>query len=510
MQSALLALGATAVAALQPLEVKGQDFVNPKTGNRFQIVGMAYQPGGSAGYDPKKKRDPLSDPDVCMRDAALLQILGVNAIRVYNLNPDLNHDECVSIFNAAGMYMLLDVNSPMPGEALTSFEVYKSYYASYLNRTFAVVEAFKDYPNTLAFFSGNEVIDKEETTEFVPSYVRAVTRDLKNYIKNRPGRKIPVGYSAADVREVLWDSFNYFTCSLQGDKDDMSMGDLFALNSYSWCGDSSFTESSFDKLVEGFENTPVPVFFSEFGCNTPSPRIFTEIGSIYGPDMYDVFAGGIVYEYTQEPNNYGLVNMTEEGPATLMSDFYSLRDQYAKLDFKKLQSLKPKSSTPKPVSCSPKLITVDGFQNNFTLPVLPPGAKEMIDNGIENKPKAGKLVEIKDWKVKYEVRNADGTVIKDLAVKPLADDEVNGGFPFSFPVSKSCVEFCSLTCEMITAPGSNTANLSAGSGSSGSSGSQGSTNGGDGDDKENSAAGHGVGGGVLALVMGVAALVAAF
>ncbi|KAK0674748.1 Glucanosyltransferase-domain-containing protein [Cercophora samala] len=449
MQSALLALGATAVAALQPLEVKGQDFINPKTGNRFQIVGMAYQPGGSAGYDPKKKRDPLSDPDICMRDAALLQILGVNAIRVYNLNPDLNHDACASIFNAAGMYMLLDVNSPMPGEALTSYKVYESYYASYLNRTFAVVEAFKDYPNTLAFFSGNEVIDKEETTEFVPSYVRAVTRDLKDYIKRHvKHRPIPVGYSAADVREVLWDSFNYFTCSLQGDEDNLSMGDLFALNSYSWCGDSTFQESSFDKLVEGFEKTPVPVFFSEFGCNTPSPRIFTEIGSIYGPDMYEVFAGGVVYEYTQEANNYGIVNMTEEGPATLMSDFYSLRDQYAKLDFKKLQSLKPKASTPKPVSCSPKLITVDGFQSNFTLPVLPPGAEEIIKNGVSPKPK-GKLVEISDWKVKYEVRNADGTVIKDLAVKPLADDEVNGMFFFPpSPLEHELVKFDLLTCEM--------------------------------------------------------------
>ncbi|KAK0747471.1 Glucanosyltransferase-domain-containing protein [Apiosordaria backusii] len=483
MQSALLALGATAVAALQPLEVDGNNFINPKTGNRFQIVGMAYQPGGSAGYDPKKKRDPLSDPDVCMRDAALLQILGVNAIRVYNLNPDLNHDECVSIFNAAGMYMLLDVNSPMPGEALTSFEVYKSYYASYLNRTFAVVEAFKDYPNTLAFFSGNEVIDKEETTEFVPSYVRAVTRDLKNYIKKHSKRAIPVGYSAADVRDVLWDTFNYFTCSLQGDKDDMSKGDLFALNSYSWCGDSSFTESSFDDLVEGFKSTPVPIFFSEFGCNTPSPRIFTEIGSIYGPDMHDVFAGGIVYEYTQEANNYGIVNMTEEGPATLMSDFYSLKEQYAKLDFSKLQSLKPTGSAPKPVSCSAKLITVDGFQSNFTLPVLPPGAAEIIEKGVSPKPK-GKLVEITDWKVKFEVKNADGSVIKDLAVKPLADDEVN-------------------------APGSNSANLNAGSGSSGSgssgSNSESSTNG----DKENDAAGRGVGA-VLALVMGVVAMVAAF
>ena len=35
-----------------------------------------------------------------MRDAALMQMLGINAIRVYNLDPNLNHDACASIFNA--------------------------------------------------------------------------------------------------------------------------------------------------------------------------------------------------------------------------------------------------------------------------------------------------------------------------------------------------------------------------------------------------------------------------
>ena len=95
-----MALAATAVSAVQPLEVKGNSFVNPDTGKKFQIVGMAYQPGGSSGYDPEKGKDPLSHKDECMRDAALMQVLGINAIRVYNLDPNLNHDDCASIFNA--------------------------------------------------------------------------------------------------------------------------------------------------------------------------------------------------------------------------------------------------------------------------------------------------------------------------------------------------------------------------------------------------------------------------
>ncbi|KAK0634510.1 Glucanosyltransferase-domain-containing protein [Bombardia bombarda] len=417
IQSALLALGATAVAALKPLTVKDNNFVD-ESGNRFQIVGVAYQPGGSAAYDPLLNKDPLSHKDTCLRDAALLQILGVNAIRVYNLNPNVNHDECASIFNAAGMYMLLDVNSPFPGESLTDFNPWESYYDTYLNRTFAVVEAFKDYPNTLAFFSGNEVISNVNTTEFVPRYVRAVTRDLKNYVAKHASRPIPVGYSAADVRTALFDSFNYFQCSIEGEDDDMSRADLFALNSYSWCGDSSFEQSSYDKLVQGLSDNSVPVFFSEYGCNQVKPRIFTEVGTIYGPEMTGVFSGGIVYEYSQEENDFGLVNISSDGTVDLLSDFYAFQSQLAKLDFTTLEGSKPAGSAPKPPVCSSKLITTPKFDNNFTLPVEPPNVQGYIDNGIKPVP-SGKLVDISDFTVSLAVRNSDGSVLTNLAVKQL-------------------------------------------------------------------------------------------
>jgi hypothetical protein len=103
------------------------------TGNRLQIIGVAYQPGGSSGYDPRNGIDPLSDGAECLRDAAMMQRLGINTIRVYNANPDLNHDLCVSIFNTVGIYMLLDVNSPMIGESINREEAWTTYTTAYLN-----------------------------------------------------------------------------------------------------------------------------------------------------------------------------------------------------------------------------------------------------------------------------------------------------------------------------------------------------------------------------------------
>ena len=158
--------------AVEPVKVQGSDFVNSVSGDRLQIIGVAYQPGGSSGYNPGSGVDPLSNGTICLRDAALMQRLGVNAIRVYNLDPDLDHDACASIFNSVGIYMLLDVNSPLAGQSLDRGNPGSSYTSSYLNRVFGVVEAFKDYPNTLAFFGGNEIINDQPSSQVVPPYLR--------------------------------------------------------------------------------------------------------------------------------------------------------------------------------------------------------------------------------------------------------------------------------------------------------------------------------------------------
>ncbi|KND94085.1 1,3-beta-glucanosyltransferase gel2 [Tolypocladium ophioglossoides CBS 100239] len=424
IQSALVALAATIVGAVPSLEVQGTDFVNPTSGNKFQIVGVAYQPGGSAGYNPQDGKDPLSNADTCLRDAALMQVMGVNTIRVYNLDPDINHDECASIFNAAGIYMIIDVNSPLVGEAITSFEPWTSYYMAYLNHTFAVVEAFGNYPNTLLYFSGNEVINDLPSAKEVPPYLRAITRDLKNYIKNNIKRQIPVGYSAADVREVLWDTWNYMQCAVNGKTDDMSRADIFALNSYSWCGPKATYESStFNELTDKFKDSSVPVFFSEYGCNKPTPRYWNETKAIYGDEMTPVFAGGVVYEWTEEENGYGLVTIKDD-TLNIMGDYDRLKAQWSGIDWKSIQTQSPTKKTVTPPECESNLILEQGFDNNFTLPVVPPGAQKLIDNGVEPKP-SGKIIKISDFNVKMTVKDSDGKTVSDLKVVPLNDDEFN-------------------------------------------------------------------------------------
>lgn len=152
--------------------MKGQELVDSKTNDRFVILGIDYQPGGQGGYKPQDGVDALSNGTNCLRDAALLQSLGVNTIRAYNVAPEINHDECMSYFNTAGIYLILDVNSPFSGESLDRSDPEGSYTADYLKRIFSVVEAFKAYPNVLGFFSANEVMNDLDTAQKPPPYIR--------------------------------------------------------------------------------------------------------------------------------------------------------------------------------------------------------------------------------------------------------------------------------------------------------------------------------------------------
>lgn len=95
----------------------------------------------------------------------------MNAIRVYNLSPSANHDDCASIFNAAGIYLFLDVNSPLTNGALDQTAPWTTYNHFYMEQVFGVIEAFKGYPNTAAFFSANEVIN-EKSVEQAGNYIR--------------------------------------------------------------------------------------------------------------------------------------------------------------------------------------------------------------------------------------------------------------------------------------------------------------------------------------------------
>lgn len=69
--------------------------------------------------------------------------------------------------------------------------------------------------------------------------------------------------------------------------------------------------ASFVVQVFEFSDTDIPIFFSEYGSNTATPRVFHETTAIYSPEMTHVFSGGCVYEFYLGPNRYGIVEITQ-------------------------------------------------------------------------------------------------------------------------------------------------------------------------------------------------------
>ena len=194
------------------------------------------------------------------------------------------------------------------------------------------------------------------------------------------------------------------------------------------CGPTSATAnyeaSSYDQIIDNFGETSIPIFFSEYGCNKVEPRVWDEVAVIYG-NMTSVMSGGLVYEYTQEDNDYGLVDLYQNGSASIRVDYDNLQKAYAKLDFKALQSQNSSGTAIKAPTCGKDLITGgDSFSTNFDLPVVPDGAQELIDNGAKD-AKQGKLVDVSQTKVPVAVYASDGSQLTNLAIKPLANDESN-------------------------------------------------------------------------------------
>jgi hypothetical protein len=253
----------------------------------------------SGADSPNSYTDPLANVESCQRDVPILQELRTNTIRVYALDPTANHTVCMQLLAEAGIYVIADLSQP----ALSIDRDSPSWNDNLYSRYTAVVDDMSQYNNTLGFFAGNEVSNQPNNTD-ASAFVKAAVRDTKAYIKAQNYRQIGVGYATNDNSAIRNDMADYFDC---GDPEDTI--DFWGLNIYSWCGDSSYTQSGYNVQTENFENYNVPVFFAEYGCNLVTPRTFTQVQALYGENMTGVWSGGIVYMYFQETNNYGLVSV---------------------------------------------------------------------------------------------------------------------------------------------------------------------------------------------------------
>jgi len=356
---------------LTPITVEGNAFMAGD--DRFFVRGVAYQPGGAADA-----QDPLLDTDALKSDIEMFKELGINTIRIYTVDNAGDHDEAMKMLDEAGIYLALDASTPDYSLNRESLEtLHQSYNAEYLQHLFSTIDAFAGYNNLFLFFSGNEVINARNNTNAAP-YIKAVTRDMKRYIGAQADRPIPVGYSAADVEENIYEQAVYFSC---GD-DDNARSDFFAFNDYAWCDPSDFMKSGWNKKVELYSNYSLPIFLSEFGCIT-NRRDWNEIEALMSENMTAVYSGGLAYEFTIEPNGYGIVELGDNG-AQPNDDFDRLAAQFEKHPSPTGMAGAKSADETTHLDCPAESDDWPLSTNN--LPEIPEKAEELIKDGAGEAP----------------------------------------------------------------------------------------------------------------------------
>ncbi|KAF8155936.1 glycoside hydrolase family 72 protein [Crassisporium funariophilum] len=303
------------------------------TGSRFFIKGIAYQEQGVVIHsddnnfgEPSTFVDPLALGDACKRDLPFLQELGVNAIRVYSVNSSLNHDVCMNLFSQAGIYTIIDLSLPLNGSI---DRLAPSWGTNILNQYITTIDVFSKYDNVLAYNIGNEVVLGDSTA--VAPYVKAAARDTKAYLKSKSS-SILVGYAAINGASTFREPLaKYLTCDPSGANSDSTSIDLYGLNDYSWCGDSTF-QGSYAGTTSSFADYNVAAYFSEYGCILTPPRLWTEAPVLFGTDMAPVWSGGIAFSYfpaTSAQGEFGMVTISADGSTvTTSADFDRLKTQY--------------------------------------------------------------------------------------------------------------------------------------------------------------------------------------
>lgn len=317
---------ASNVVALDAVISKGTKFFY-ENGTQFYIKGVAYQSdtaaAGATSSTTTTYVDPLSDKTLCERDVPLLAALGTNTIRTYAIDPTLDHSACMSLLSDAGIYVISDLSEP----SLSINRDDPTWTVDLLDRYTAVVDELAQYDNVIGFFAGNEVSNSANNTA-ASAYVKAAVRDTKNHIAAKQaagGRWMGVGYAANDDATIRHNLADYFNCGNQSEAID-----FFGYNIYSWCGESSFTQSGYNTQVDFFSNYSIPVFFAEYGCNSDGAegRTWDDTTALYSDEMTGVFSGGIVYMYFEEDNDYGLVKVDGDSAST-MSNYEVLSTKIA-------------------------------------------------------------------------------------------------------------------------------------------------------------------------------------
>jgi hypothetical protein len=311
-------------ACTPPLVLKGKKFFNSETGEYFPVKGINYYPrpnagelgtGGSRDYFTEEMR-PIWE-----RDVEHFKALGVNAIRLYAVDPSQNHEAFMCALQEAGIYVMIGLAASCENCAITEDETPACYPADLKTRGQDIINTFSKYPNVMAFDAGNEInlVAPTQMPEWNAACQKQFIRDMRAYISGcgeTVMRQIPVGLVTADVERS--ENALYYGCqTVPG--DELETTQWYGTNTYVHCDGSA---TSIDQLT-GYQNLlsdfgsyglSYPVILTEFGClnegfptligddgiSYEAQRTWLQVEALFDPQYEVEFNGGFVFEFSTE------------------------------------------------------------------------------------------------------------------------------------------------------------------------------------------------------------------
>ena len=136
--------------------------------------------------------------------------------------------------------------------------------------------------------------------------------------------------------------------------------------------------------------------------------------------MTGVFSGALAYEFTQEPNNYGLIDINGT-TATIRKDFVALRTRY------KAVTTIPEGSVTA-VTRLTKCPAANSYANlNGTIDLPNTPASDLIKSGIGSTLYSpGKLIAPSTWSTTYTIIDENGNAITSKSIDSTGYTPSNG------------------------------------------------------------------------------------
>ncbi|ETW03672.1 hypothetical protein H310_05061 [Aphanomyces invadans] len=310
----------TTVHAIAPIEIKGNRLFEYGTDKPFIAKGLDYYPRPNAGLLNINNFDFFTDDheSIWKPHVAEFIALGINAVRLYAVDPSKSHDKFMCALSNAGIYVLIDLASSCEDCAITK-DPYPACYPAHLKtRGQQIIAAFSKYNNVLAFSAGNEVNHYVSTMEINAPCQKKFIRDMRAYISgcDTNMRNIPVGVVLADHERSI--NALYYACRTDP-TDELENAEWYGLNAYLQCDPLAALNpkeigAGYRNLLSDFTayQLAIPTLLTEYGClNVGFPtvdgyaaqRTWLDATWLLSPAFADVFAGGFAFEFLTENQN---------------------------------------------------------------------------------------------------------------------------------------------------------------------------------------------------------------